>query len=181
MKPYLRAFPLILAVLLCAPEVFWAQSKTQRPDDTSKRAADGAGGTMVKKAPVVTDDDIAKLTVLKQNKPEETLLAKNNAITKTDAFSLAKDPAKANAELAALRQEVKDKQRNLELLMKMFVTDEQTFIRNPSGQSGEDDAQMKRRFEQEELRQEAAKIGQLRDRLESLTKAVEASAKPATR
>lgn len=181
MKPYLRAFPVILVVHLCTPELFLAQTKTQRPDDTSKRAADGAGGTMVKKAPVVTDDGITKLTVGKQNKPEETRLAKSNATTKTDDFSIANDPEKANAELAALRQELKDRQRKLELLMKMFVIDEQTFIRNPSGQSDEDDAQMKRRFEQEELRQEAAKIGQLHDRLESLTKAVEASAKPATR
>ena len=181
MKPYLRVLPLILVVFLCAPQMFWAQTKTRRPDDTSKRAADGAGGTMVKKAPVTTDDDIAKLTVRKQIKPEETLLARSNPTTKADAFSIANDPEKANAELAALRQELKDKQRNLELLMKMFVTDEQAFIRNPSGQGGEDDAQMKRRFEQEELRQEAAKIGELRARLESLTKAVEANAKPATR
>ena len=181
MKPYLRAFPVILVVFLCAPELFLAQTNTMRPDHTSKRAADGAGGTMVKKTPVATDDDIAKLTVRKQSNPEETLLAKNNTTTKTEALSIADDPEKATAQLAALRQELKDKQRNLELLMKMFVTDEQAFIRNPSGQSGEDEAQMKRRFEQEELRQEAAKIRELRDRLESLTNAVEAAAKPATR
>ena len=181
MKPYLRAFAIIPVLLLCVAEVFWAQSRTQRPDDTSKRAADGAGGTMVKKAPVVTDDDIAKLTVRKRSAAPETLVAKSNVGAGVDVFSAAADPEKAQAELAALRQQLKDKQKQLELLMNMFVTDEQMFIRNPNGQSGEDDAQMKRRFEQEELRQEAAEIAKLRTRVESMTKALEEKATPATR
>ena len=91
------------------------------------------------------------------------------------------DGDKAHVEIVAVRQEIKDKQRKLELLMKMFVTDEQTFIRNPSGQSGDDDLAMKRRYEQEELRKQAAEIGQLRARLDVLTKAVEEKAMAATR
>jgi len=156
------------------PELFWAQSKSQRPDDTSAREADGAGGTLIKKSPVTTDDDIAKLTVRKPNKPAPMLVAKS-----MDAPMI--DPDKAEAEIAALRKEIKDKQRKLELLMKMFVTDEQPFIRNPSGQSGEDDLQMKRRYEQEELRQQAAEIGRLRARLDALAKTAETKAVATTR
>lgn len=179
MKPYLRAFAIILVVLFCVPEISWAQSKTPRPDDTSVRAADGAGGTMVKKAPVTTDDDIAKLTVRKQNKSTETLVA--NASVGETSFSIPADPEKANAELAALRLELKDKQRKLELLMKMFVTDEQAFIRDPSGQRGEDEAKMKLRYEQEELRQQTAEIGRLRAQMEALTESLEENAAPARR
>lgn len=174
MKPYLRAFAIIIVVLFCAHGISRAQSKTPRPDDTSVRAADGAGGTMVKKAPVTTDDDIAKLTVRTQNKPAETLVARNAAPEIQP--SVGENPEKANAELAALRQELKDRQRKLELLMKMFVTDEQAFIRNPGGQSGEDEPQMKRRYEQGELRQQAAEIGRVRARMEGLSKALEESA-----
>ena len=179
MKSYLRAFPIIFVLLLCAPGFSWGQSKTPRPDDTSLRAADGAGGTMVKKAPVTTDDDIAKLTVRKQNKPVETLVAKSAGPDMN--FSVVADPEKAKEELASLRLELKDKQRKLELLMKMFVTDEQAFIRNPSGQNGEDEAQMKRRYEQEELRKQTAEIGRLRAQMEVLTKAVEETEGAATR
>jgi hypothetical protein len=166
MKPFLRGISPVLAVVLCVPVVARAQSNSQRPDDTSTRAADGAGGTMVKKPPVTTDDDIAKLTVRKPSEPAPLLVAKR-------VEAPVGDPEKAKAEMVALRQEIKQRQRKLELLMKMFVTDEQAFIRNPSGQTGDDDLQMKRRYEQEELRQEAAVIGQLRTRLEVLTKVVE--------
>jgi hypothetical protein len=174
MNTYLRVCFTGLVLLLSVPTVFRAQSKTPRPDDTSTRAADGAGGTWIKKAPVTTDDDIAKLTVRKNSKPEEVLVAK-----RVEAPVVDRD--KAQAEIVAVRQELKDKQRKLELLMKMFVTDEQTFIRNPSGQYGDDDLSMKRRYEQEELRKQAAEIGQLRARLDALTKIVEEKATTATR
>ena len=38
--------------------------------------------------------------------------------------------------------------------MRMFVLDEQAFLKDPSGQSEEEEARAKRRFEQEELLQE---------------------------
>ena len=179
MKPYLRALPMIFLLLLCVPEFFWAQSKTPRPDDTSARAADGAGGTMVKKSPEMTDDDIVKLTVRKQNKPAGTLVAKSTA-PEINLY-VRENPEKANTELATLRQELKDRQQKLELLMKMFVTDEQAFIRNPSGQNPEEEAQRKRRYEQEELRQQTSEIGRVRVRIEALANAVEENARVTTR
>jgi hypothetical protein len=174
MTPYLRGSPAVLVLFLSVPAVFWAQTKTQRPDDKSPRAADGAGGTMVKKPPLTPNDDIAKLTVHKQSAPAAMRVAKSkeDPVVQVD---------KATVEIAALRQEIKDKQRKLELLMKMFVADEQPFIRNPSGQSGDDDLQMKRRYEQEELRQATVEIGQLKARLEMLVKVVEEKAESTTR
>lgn len=174
MKTYLRAFSLILVVSLGVPSVFRAQSKTQRPDDTSTRAADGAGGTAIKKVPETTDDDIAKLTVRKQANPEATLMAK-----RVEAPAI--DPEKAQTELIAVRQTLKEEQRKLELLMKMFVADEQVFLRNPNGEYGDDDLAMKRRYEQEEMRKQAAEIGQLRARMDALTKVVGAKAVAANR
>lgn len=174
MTHYLRVFLTILVATLCVPTAFWAQSKTPRPGDTSVREADGGGGTLIPKAPVTTDDDIAKLTAKKTSKPEATLVAKR-------VESPAVDRDKAQVELVALRQEIQEKQRKLELLMKMFVADEQTFIRNPGGESGDDDLAMKRRYEQAELRKQAVEIGQLRERLDVLTKLAGEKAVAATR
>ncbi len=167
MKPYLRAFPVILALLLCTPELFWAQTKKHRPVAKPTLAAEGAGGTVAKKDPGTTEDDIAKLSAGKSSKQEHTLVAKT-----TEAPTA--NPEKARVEIMRLRQELKDRQRRLELLMTMFITDEQKFIRDPTKDFDEnDDLQLKCRYEQEELKRETAEIGQLKSRLEMLTKMVE--------
>ena len=145
MKPYLRAFLMVLTVFLCLPGVFWAQTKKHKQLPSPPLTADGAGGTPAKKAPVATDDDIAKLTVRKSGTVEETLVAKS-------AEPLVADPEKAKAEIVTLRQEINDKQRRVEWLMSLFVLEEQRFIRNPSGEFEDDDLQQKRRDEQEELK-----------------------------
>ena len=78
------------------------------------------------------------------------------------------DPEKRKAEIAALEQQIKEKQRKIQLLMRMFVLDEEAFLKDPSGQSEEEETRAKRRFEQEELLQEGKEVARLRARLEQI-------------
>ena len=55
--------------------------------------------------------------------------------------------------------------------MRMFVPDEQAFLKDPSGQSEGQEARAKRKFEQEELLQKAKEIAQLRTRLDLIAPA----------
>src|SRR5208337_4611486 len=75
----------------------------------------------------------------------------------------SQDPERRKAEIAAL-----EKQMKIQLLMRMFVLDEQAFLKDPSGQSEEEEARAKRRFEQEELLQQGKEIARLRARLEQI-------------
>ncbi len=174
MKPCLRTCLVIFLVCFCVPTVSSAQNKKHKQVERPPLTADGAGGTVAKKAPVTTDDDIAKLTVRRSGTDNPTLLEKN-------AESPVADPEKAKTEIVTLRQEITDKQRRVEWLMSLFVLEEQRFIRNPSGEFEDDDLGQKRRDEQEELKNETAQIRKLQVRLEALTKVVEQKTAATTR
>lgn len=170
----LRACAVTFLGLLSVSEAYPAQTKDRRPDDKSLRAADGGGGTMVKKAPVAANEDLGQLVVRRENARAGSAGGKDTVTTATSLAAV--DTETLKVELARLRQEIKDKQRKVELLMHMFVTDEQVFVRDPTREYGETDEEMKRRYEQEELRRQTAELGRMRARLESLTKSVEESA-----
>jgi hypothetical protein len=121
-------------------------------------ATDSTGGTMVKKAPVSSQDEIVVLQTDAAARPAASVLTGSS-----------EKAAITEAEIALLRQQLKDKQKKVELLMRMFNTDERQFLIDPSGQTGDGDAVAKRRFEQEELRRTAAEVAALRGKLEPLT------------
>jgi exonuclease VII large subunit len=126
-------------------------------------------GTAVKKTPALTDDDIALLAPRPAANPAETPKPETAAEPATKATPEAlQDPEKRQAEVAALQQQIKEKQRKIELLMRMFVLDEEAFLKDPSGQSEEEEARAKRKFEQDELLREGKEIAQLRARLEQI-------------
>jgi len=80
--------------------------------------------------------------------------------------------------MLALEHQIKEKQRRIELLMRMFVLDEQAFLMDPSGQSEDEEVRAKRKFEQEELLQQGKDIARLRTRLDLLTAASSEKAAP---
>ena len=173
MNPSLRAsFPriffLAVAGLLSVPGGSWAQGKDKEPKVAGARLVDGTKGTPVKARPVITDDDICLLAARAPAKPTGNTKA---GAPGAKSAVIAQDAEKTKAEIAALQVQIKEKQRKIELLMQMFVTDERPFLNDPSGQNGDADAQAKRRYEQEELREQTAEIAQLRTRLEVLTAA----------
>ncbi|MGB2633752.1 MAG: hypothetical protein WAM58_07435 [Candidatus Acidiferrum sp.] len=178
----LRVFTMTLLGVLSVSGGSWAQTKNKPPDVEESRIAAGTGGTPVKKLPVITDDDISLLAVRAPAKSAETLnveAAKESAAK--ESGGVPRDPENIKTEILALERQVKDKQRQIELLMRIFVCDEQAFLKDPSGQLEDDEARAKRKFEQEELLEKAKEIAQLRTRLNLISSAGGEKAAPAER
>lgn len=175
-----RIFTMTLLGVLSVPGGSWGQANNKLPDVQESRIAGGTGGTPVKKLPVITDDDISLLAVRAPAKPTETLNAEaaKDAAAKESA-GVPQDPEDRKTEILALEHQVKEKQRQIELLMRIFVCDEQAFLKDPSGQLEDDDARAKRKFEQEELLEKAKEIAQLRTRLNLIASAGVEKAAPA--
>lgn len=165
----LRVFTTILLGVLSMPGVCRAQSKNKPPDGQPSSIAGEVHGTPVKKTPALTDDDIALLAPRAAANPAETPKAETAAeLGARESAATPQDPEKRQAEIAALEQQIKEKQLKIELLMRMFVLDEEAFLKDPSGQSEDEEARAKRRFEQDELLQEGKEIARLRARLEQI-------------
>jgi len=174
----LRIGTTIVLGILSTPGVCRAQSKSKPPDAQPSSIDGEVHGTPVKKTPPLTDDDIALLAPRPATgtvgAPKTDAAAEPAA---KESATATQEPEKRKAEIAALEQQIKEKQRRIQLLMRMFVIDEQAFLRDPSGQSEEDEARAKRQFEQEELLQEGKDIARLRARLAQV--ALPADEKPA--
>jgi len=178
MTPSLRVAALILGCALCVPGICRAQNKTKTQDVEATQTSTGMKGTPVKKAPVLTDDDIGLLVA--RQPASSTDAAKADPAAK-DSPAIPQDPEQRKAEIAALEQQIKEKQSKMHLLMQMFVIDEEAFLKDPTGGLENDDARAKRRFEQDELLREGKELGQLRarlDLLQSLNAEKSAPAKP---
>jgi hypothetical protein len=165
----LRVCTTILLGVVSMPGVCQAQRKNKPRNAQPSAIAGEVHGTPVKKTPALTDDGIALLAPRPAANPAETPKAETAAQPATKASAEApQDPEKRKAEIAALEQQIKEKQLKIQLLMRMFVLDEQAFLNDPSGQSEEEEARAKRRFEQEELLQEGKEVARLRARLEQI-------------
>jgi hypothetical protein len=83
----------------------------------------------------------------------------------------AEDLARKSAEIVVLQKQIKEKQKHIELLMRLFVTDEQRFAQTPADAEPDPAAQVRVRQEQEELRAESAACARLQARLLALSAA----------
>lgn len=175
MTPSLRVFAVVFVCALCVPGICRGQSKTKKPDVQSAQTSTGMQGTPVKKAPVLTDDDIGLLVARQPAKSGDAAKAEPAA---KDSPAIPQDPEQRRAEIAALEQQIRDKQSKMQLLMRMFIIDEQAFLRDPTGASENDDARAKRHFEQDELLREGKEVSQLRARLELLQSATTEKSPP---
>jgi hypothetical protein len=72
-----------------------------------------------------------------------------------ESVGVPQDPENRKTEILALEHQVKEKRRQIELLMRIFVCDERAFLKDPSGQLEDDESRAKREFEQEELLEKA--------------------------
>ncbi len=138
-----RVFAMTLLGVLSVPAGSWAQN--QPGVEQSRIAAGTAGETL--KAETATD-----------------AAAKESA-------GIPHDPENRKTEILALEHQVEEKQQRIELLMRIFVRDEQAFLKDPSGQLEDDESRAKRRFEQQELLVKAKEIAQLKTRLNMIASA----------
>jgi len=84
----------------------------------------------------------------------------------------AEDLARKSAEIVVLQKQIKEKQKHIELLMHLFVTDERRFVQTPTDAEPDPTAQARIRQEQEELRAESAACARLQARLVALNAAM---------
>jgi len=169
MTPSLRVFATISTCVLSVSGVCRAQSKHKAPDAESVQTSTSMHGTPVKKAPVLTDDDIGLLVARQPANSLDTPKAVPAAEPAAkESAAIPQDPQQRKSEIAALELQIKEKQSKLHLLMQMFVIDEEAFLKDLTGGLENDDARAKRRFEQDELLREGKELGQLRARLDLL-------------
>jgi hypothetical protein len=88
-----------------------------------------------------------------------------------ESSATAEDADKKAAQIAALEKQIQDKQKKILLLMRLFVTDEQEFLRNPGDSQVDREIKERRQSEQEELHAETAGLAQLKAKLNELTAA----------
>jgi len=167
-----RLLTTILLGCLSLSGICQAQSKNKPPDAQLPYIDGEVKGTPVKRSPPRTNDGIALLA--------PRTAASSAESTKTESAGAPQDPEKRKAEIASLEQQIKEKQKKIELLMRMFVVDEKAFLKDPSGQSEEEEARAKRKYEQDELLREGKEIAQLRARLGQIAPVAADKAIPAT-
>ena len=121
-----------------------------------------------RKITVVTNENL-KYTVLTQ--PEHSPAVPSPQATAAVQPSIPvtpEDAAQKAAEIASLQKQIREKQKRIELLMHLFVTDEKKFVQFPSDVALDPEAQARIRSEQEELRRETSACAQLQSQLDAL-------------
>ena len=157
-------FPVV--VVLSVAGGAWAQSP-----DAAVGAAQNTTNTVPKPArkpdQVITNDSIA---LLAGRRAAPMIVAPEAEAAKKDEAAAADEAAKKAAEIASVEKQIKDKQKRITLLMRLFVDDEQTFLRDPGNTQGDPAAVERRQYEQDELRWETAELAKLKARWEELRK-----------
>jgi hypothetical protein len=122
---------------------------------------------------VLTDDSVALLAV-KRAPTETESVAAGAPVSETAGKpeeAAAEDTEKKAAELASLEKQIQEKTKRIALLMRLFVNDERPFLNDPGNPKGDDAAQERRKYEQDELLWETAELAKLKTRLNALTAA----------
>jgi len=141
-----------------------ASAHAQAPSTTS---ASSGQKPLTRQITVITNENIGLSLVSHAAKPAGPGNPQPApAVEKAPGVS-PEEAARKDAEIAALRKQIKDKQKRIELLMHLFVTDERKFVQFPDTQT-DPDVELRVRAEQEELRAESAACARLEARLDAL-------------
>jgi len=157
-------FSASLAALLGFSPASSAQSQDP-PSSTGKPQTPAPVKKPVHKTRVVkSNDPIIRLG----DRPAESPAPQPPPAAPNDAAALSSDPAQRKAEIAALEKEIRERKRKVELLMRLFVTDEKAFLLNPTNPNEDATTREQRRYEQDELHYETAEVARLQGRLDAL-------------
>jgi len=163
----LRVFTTILLGAVSMPGVCRRRARTSRRCPTILNSCE-VHGTPVKKTPP------SPMTISRywrrSRPPTQRKLPRrrqpracNEGISRSSAESGGEEGGNCGAGTADQREATEDSTSDAHV-----VLDEQAFLKDPSGQSEEEEARAKRRFEQEELLQEGKEVARLRARLEQI-------------
>jgi len=147
-----------------------AFSQTQdKPSPTGNGQAPSAPQKPVHKPDAVASNDpIVRLADHPSAHPQQPAAPESAPAASKPDSTLPTDPAQRKAAIASLEQQIKDKQRRVELLMRLFVTDEKSFVKDPLNPDEDAATQERRRYEQDELHRESAEVARLQARLNQL-------------
>ena len=73
------------------------------------------------------------------------------------------------AEIALVEQQIREKQKRIAFLLRLFVYDERTFLNDPGNAAVVGAAAERRQYEQDELKWETAELAKLKAREREMT------------
>jgi hypothetical protein len=149
------SFPVLSAALAFAPCPVRCQEVSAEAKQIA--AANAVSKPTRKPDQVATNDPIALLAVRRSGAeptPGEGLQDRDS--------SGGSEAARKAVEIASVEQQIKDKQKRIVLLMRLFVEDERAFVNDPSNANVEATVVERRRYEQDELHWETAELARLK-------------------
>ncbi len=168
MKLRLRVyFPFIVA--LSVPPGVWSQSQEIPSNGAQNPRASVVSKPTRKPDQVITNDSIALLAV-----PRVPAVIAPPAVEDAGGVTKERSPgvdggARKATEIASVEQQIKEKQKRVALLMRLFVGDERAFLIDPGNMKVDAAIAERRRYEQDELRWETAELARLTERWKELT------------
>ncbi len=168
MRSRLRVyFPFI--VVLSVPAGVWSQSQEIPSNGAQNPRASVVPKPTRKPDQVITNDSIALLAV-----PRVPAVIASPAVEDVRGLTKERSPgvdegARKAADVASVEQQIKEKQKRIALLMRLFVDDERAFLIDPGNMKVDAAVAERRRYEQDELRWETAELARLTERWKELT------------
>jgi len=161
-------FSIFVIGILSFTPVAWAQTEDKPAQNEKAQTSSAPQKPVHKPHTVITNDSIVRLADRSSARPGEPPLAGPTTPPARESTSSADDAAQRKAEMASLEKLIKEKRQRVELLMRLFVTDEKAFLKDPLNPNEDSATQERRRYEQDELRWEGSEVARLQARLDTL-------------
>jgi hypothetical protein len=157
----------LLAGVLGSGASGWGQTQDKNAQSGTAQEAVGPKKPVRKVEFVTTSDSVALLAV-RRAEIVETPMLHPVAGTSEGVSAPADEITKKAAEIAETGRLIKDKQKRILLLMRLFATDEQMFLRDPSAEEKDPTVKERRKYSQDELLWETAELARLKKRMNEL-------------
>ena len=159
-------------VLLAGVVGLGARSCAQTQDKTTQSATSEEAARPrkpVRKVEfVTTTDPVALLAVRRAPDIVQAPMLPPTTTARDNAATLNDPTAKKAAEIAETERLIKEKQKRIPLLLRLFATDEQMFLRDPSTDEKDPSVKERRKYSQDELLWKTAELARLKKRLNDL-------------
>ena len=161
----------LLIGLLCTCEAGRAQAQNPARPSVSGATANAQTSAGPKKPTRKTDQQLTSdsVALLAVHRAPVGTTPTTQAATADDPSTPMDDTGRTAAEISSLETQIKDKQKRIVLLMRLFVDDERSFVSDPSNTKVDSVVQDRRKYEQDELLWETAELARLKARLNELT------------
>jgi hypothetical protein len=168
-----RIFSAVIAEILTFSGASWAQTQDQSAPTEKASPSSAPQKPVHKPHTVIINDPIVRLATPSSRPAAGPAAPAPEAAAAKESPATAEDATQKKAEIAALEKQIKEKQQKVELLMRLFVADEQAFLKNPVSLSEDPVTRERLRYEQDELHWETAEVARLRAQLNALKSATE--------